>query len=135
MAFRFGRQSEYWLRTIHPDLRRVVRRALTLSPIDITVVDGHRDEARQAAYFARGRSKVEWPDSRHNQYPSQAIDIAPWVNGGIPWDDHRYFYILGGVVLAASKLEAVPIRWGGDWNSDGDLSDQDFHDLGHFELS
>ena len=134
MIYRFGRRSEYWLRTIHPDLRRVVRRALAISPIDFAVIDGHRDEARQADYFARGKSKVEWPDSRHNSYPSRAIDLAPWVSGGIPWDDHLQFYILIGVVMAAAKDLGVPIRGGYDWDGDGDLNDQTWHDLGHFEL-
>lgn len=135
MTYRFGRRSEYWLRTIHPRLRAVVRRALEISPLDFAVVDGHRDKARQADYHARGRSQVEWPNSWHNSYPSQAVDLAPWVGGGIPWEDHRQFYILIGAVMAAAKDLHVPLRAGYDWDGDGDLDDQTWHDLGHFELS
>ena len=28
----------------------------------------------------------------------------------------------------------IPIRWGGDWDSDNNLNDQNFMDLVHFEL-
>jgi peptidoglycan LD-endopeptidase CwlK len=28
----------------------------------------------------------------------------------------------------------IEIRWGGDWDGDGDLSDHKFNDLPHFEL-
>lgn len=137
MAYRFGKRSEYHLRTVHPDLQRVIRRALTLSHCDFGVLDGFRDEEKQNAYFdARPqRSKVRWPDGRHNSYPSEAADLGPWIEGDVPWNDSRYWYMLAGAMHAAAKIEGVAIRWGGDWDGDGDLSDQRFNDLGHFELA
>ena len=135
MRYRFGAGSEHKLRTCHADIQRVLRRALAMGVIDFTVVDGHRNEARQNEYYNSRpqRSQVQWPDGKHNAFPSDAADVAPWVNGGIPWQDSRYWYTLTGVVMAAAAVEGVVLRAGYDWDGDTDLSDQTFHDLGHFE--
>ncbi len=135
MGYRFGVQSEHKLRTCHSDLQRVIRRALAMGVIDITVIDGHRNQVRQDAYFyARPqKSKVRWPHGKHNRFPSDAVDVAPWVAGEIPWDDSRYWYTLAGVVMAAAAVERVKLRAGYDWDGDTEVTDQTFHDLGHFE--
>ena len=131
--FRFGARSQHRLRTCHPDIRRVMQRALSWGVIDFAILDGFRDEPRQTLYFETGKSKVQWPDGQHNVFPSNAVDIAPWVDGALPWEDSRYWYQLAGVIQAAAKAEGVDLRWGGDWDSDGDFDDQTFDDLGHFE--
>jgi peptidoglycan L-alanyl-D-glutamate endopeptidase CwlK len=57
---------------------------------DITVVCGHRGkEAQHAAFTAvPPTSKLDWPDSKHNAYPSLAVDLAPyptdWSHKGDP---------------------------------------------------
>lgn len=139
MPFAFGRASRAQLATMDARLQRVLRRALSYGVLDFSVLEGHRGKSRQEHYFRTGRSKVRWPDGKHNPYPSKAVDLAPWVGGGIPWaeDDERelrYWQLLAGLVLAAAAEEGVELRWGGDWDGDGDLLDQDFNDLGHFEL-
>ena len=135
MRFRFGARSEHKLRTCDFNIQRVLRRALLFGVLDFSIIDGHRNKARQNEYFnARPqKSQVEWPNGKHNTFPSDAVDIAPWINGGIPWEDSRYWYTLAGVVMAAAAVEGVVLRAGYDWDGDSDLSDQRFHDLGHFE--
>jgi peptidoglycan L-alanyl-D-glutamate endopeptidase CwlK len=55
---------------------------------DVTVVCGHRGKAEQDHCFAIGTSKLKWPMSRHNVYPSLAVDLAPyptdWNGSGRP---------------------------------------------------
>lgn len=55
---------------------------------DITVVCGHRGKKDQDHCFAVGTSKLEWPHSKHNAYPSLAVDLAPyptdWTAKGRP---------------------------------------------------
>lgn len=131
---RFGSRSLHNLRTCHPDLVRVLKLALSWGVIDFAVVEGHRGEARQNAAFEAGNSKLRWPDGKHNDFPSRAADLAPWIGGAIPWNDRRYWDVLAGAVLAAAAQLGVELRWGGDWDGDTDLSDQKFNDLGHFEL-
>jgi peptidoglycan L-alanyl-D-glutamate endopeptidase CwlK len=59
--------------------------------------------------------------------------VAPYP---IDWNDTKRFYHFAGFVLGVAKSSkiAIPIRWGGDWDSDNDLNDQTFMDLVHWEL-
>lgn len=127
--FSFGRRSRERLATCHPDLQRVLNRAIKL--YDFTILDGHRPKERQQEVFERGLSKVQWPNSRHNKQPSHAVDVAPWP---IDWDDLNSFYFLAGVIHAMAADEGVVLRWGGDWDRDYKFDDQKFNDLPHFEI-
>lgn len=137
--FEFSSRSEHWLRTIHPDLKRVFRRALQLGAIDFGVIDGHRGQERQDAYFfgVPQRSKVQWPNGKHNAFPSEAGDLKPWVAGRNMYAPgaEKYWYVLVGVIKATAAIEGVAIRCGADWDGDSDMDDQIFDDLGHVELA
>ncbi|SFZ81707.1 peptidoglycan L-alanyl-D-glutamate endopeptidase CwlK [Devosia enhydra] len=123
--FVFSKRSEGNLAGVHPDLVRVIRRALTLSTVDFTVIEGVRTLARQKQLKASGASTTL--NSRHipaaNGY-AHAVDIAPFV-GEIRWDWPLY-HLLARAVKEAAKLEGVPIEWGGDWKS--------FKDGPHWQL-
>lgn len=110
--------------------------------VDFTVLEGHRDEKKQNEMFATKKSKLKWPDSKHNSMPSLAIDIAPWP---IIWPgeierpqsivkDYGRFYYLAGIFKAIAYSLGTPVRWGGDWNNNNDFTDQSFDDLPHFEI-
>lgn len=88
-------------------------------------------ESEQNKYFEQGKTKVQWPDSKHNKKPSWALDAAPTP---IDWEDRERFYYFAGVVMAVAKLLKIEIRWGGDWDRDGNFKDQSFDDLVHFEM-
>ena len=102
-----------------------------LAIIDITILEGHRSRKNQTMFFTKGVSKVEWPDSKHNVWPSEAVDAAP---APIDWEDYARFYFLAGVVKAVAAAHNVKVRWGGDWDGDTDFNDQSFNDLVHFEF-
>lgn len=143
MAAKLGARSIARLETCDPDLVRVIRRAEQISPIDFTILAGLRSDEEQRFLYAQGRTLpgkiVTHVDgvnkrSKHQANPqglSDAIDVAPWP---IDWDDEKRFILLAGVILAAAKLEGVEVRWGGDWDRDGDMNDHRFVDLPHFEL-
>jgi len=114
---------------------------------DCAVLEGFRPEDRQNEYFSTGRSKVQWPASKHNSSPSLAIDLAPYFasRGGVVWPnkaerprdyvkDLGQFYYFAGIVIATARNHDIELRWGGDWDRDHDLRDQRFDDLVHFEL-
>jgi peptidoglycan L-alanyl-D-glutamate endopeptidase CwlK len=114
-------------------------RAIELTPFDFTIVCGWRGEVEQNKAFAEGKSKLRWPQSKHNnmeagQPHSLAVDIAPWVNGGISWDDRISFAVLAGVVFSAAQERGVTIRWGGNWSPGWAPTRNKFPDLPHFEL-
>ena len=121
--------SKVKLGECHIDLKRLVEEVI--KSMDVTVICGHRPKEEQEAAFAEGRSKVHFPNSNHNILPSNAVDIAPYP---IDWNDVRRFYYMGGYVLATAERLGIKIRWGGDWNGNFDIKDQNFHDLPHFEI-
>ena len=50
---------------------------------DCTLIQGHRGEEEQNKYFDEGKSKVRYPNGRHNARPSNAVDVVPYP---IDWD-------------------------------------------------
>lgn len=134
MSYSYGVRSSERLATLDPRLEVVLRDALALQVRDITIICGHRDKVAQNEAFAAGLSKKQWPDSKHNSFPSCAVDIAPWIHGTINWKDEGSFYGLWGVIMSASSLAGIPVRCGCDWDGDGLTEDQTFMDIGHYEL-
>ena len=135
----FGSRSSRRLDTCHPDLERVARRAIAITPIDFTIVCGLRSKQAQDDARRNGFSKKKWPHSKHNgstpEYnESRALDFAPWIHGTINWNDEGSFYVVAGVLLAAAVMEEVEVRGGWDWDRDGLTEDQSFMDIGHLEL-
>jgi hypothetical protein len=136
--YTFSGRSRTNLNTCHRQLISVAHQAIKV--VNFTVVEGHRSKQEQNEYYRTGRSQLQWPDSKHNAEPSRAYDLAPWIPGtGIPWTDRASFAYLAGRILAEADRQGVAMRWGGDWDADGYLVNQDvdesFYDAGHFELT
>jgi peptidoglycan L-alanyl-D-glutamate endopeptidase CwlK len=98
---------------------------------DIAVLCGHRGKEEQNKHYSDGVSKVRWPNSKHNTYPSNAIDIAPYY---IDWKDYKRFFFMAGIVKGIAHCKGYSVVWGGDWNSNNNFNDQTFDDLVHFEV-
>lgn len=129
----FGPTSNDRLSTAHADLQRLFRRVVEFA--DCTVLCGYRSKAEQDRAVLEGKSKTRYPNSRHNVSPSLAVDVAPCNSKGVvDWTDIRRFYMFGGIVLATAREMGIRVRWGGDWDGDLDVKDQNFNDLPHFEL-
>lgn len=110
--FKLGATSLSRLKGVHPDLAKVVKRAIELTPIDFTVLEGLRTKERQAALVAKGASKTM--NSYH--ITGHAVDIAPLVDGKVTWD-WKYYRQLAPAVKQAAKELGVTVEWGGDWKS------------------
>jgi peptidoglycan LD-endopeptidase CwlK len=119
MAYVLGKRSRERLQGVHPDLVAVVERAIEVTKVDFTVLEGVRSVARQRELFNKGASKTM--NSRH--LTGHAVDLAPWP---IDWNDLGRFRTLAEAVKMASVELGVPVVWGGDWRS--------FYDGPHFEL-
>ena len=117
----FSPRSEQRLVGVHPDLVRVVRRALALGPQDFAIVEGLRDPKRQEQLVAQGASRTM--NSRH--LTGHAVDVAPVIAGQVRWDWPPFHDIARAMKQAAAEA-GVPIVWGGDWRT--------FKDGPHFEL-
>jgi len=127
---RYSQTSIDRLNTCCEELQQTMRRVIQF--YDHTILEGRRGEDAQNHYFKTGKSKLRYPKSKHNSTPSLAVDAAPWP---IDWDDMEAFYYFGGTVIAAGFSLGHRIRWGGDWDMDGDFHDQTFMDLVHFEYA
>lgn len=98
---------------------------------DCVVLCGYRNEQSQELLYRLEKTQKRYPQSKHNQQPSWAVDVAPYP---IDWGDRERFYHFGGYVQGVAARLGIPIRWGGDWDGDRDLHDQQLYDLIHFEL-
>jgi peptidoglycan L-alanyl-D-glutamate endopeptidase CwlK len=138
IMFHFGSRSALCLGTCDNRLVHIFHAAIDTGLIDISILEGRRGKVLQDEYFAAGRSKVQWPDSKHNVIDpddlSKAVDAAPFVSGKVSFDKGHCIF-MAGVVLACAARMGIRVRWGGNWDMDGEpITDQDFNDLVHFEL-
>ena len=129
MMPRFSSRSINRLKTCDARLQELFYQVV--KHFDCTILEGHRGKERQDKAYADGKSKVQYPDGKHNQFPSVAVDVAPYP---IDWSDRDRFHYFGGFVLGVAKQMGMNIRWGGDWDSDGDYEDETWRDGPHFEL-
>ncbi|MDA5536436.1 M15 family metallopeptidase [Yersinia mollaretii] len=117
----FGQASESNLIGVHPDLVKVVRRALELTPIDFKVIEGRRTLERQRELVKAGASQTL--NSRH--LTGHAVDIVPLPDGKISWE-WKYFYPMVDAMKQAAAELGITVEWGGNWTT--------FKDGPHFQL-
>ncbi len=141
----YGTESLENIATCHQSLRQVAHVAMGIAEslgMDLTCPEGHRGEEKQEKYFEAKTSQVHFPDSDHNKEPSEAIHIQQYP---ILWpqkeDSEKQkikktgrFYMVAAIMLIAAAQIGVDLGWGGDWDGDGDIMDNDFDDLSHFFL-
>lgn len=153
--YSFGSSSLARLNTCHNDLQLIAILALEWSQVDFGISHGHRDPDYQKILWQKGRDSnglivnpaevVTYKDgkinkSKHNLYPSMALDVFAFVNGKASWDAKYLCYIAGVFFAAYNHLAdkgkiAHKLRWGGNWDGNGEIiTDQSFIDLPHFEL-
>lgn len=130
----FGKSSLAQLETCHHDLQSIAH--LAIKCFDFTVLEGHRDKAKQDAAVAAGNSKTPWPLSKHNSNPSMAMDCAPYPIdwSGTPKSLERFVF-MQGIFYAIAQQLGIKVRLGIDWNRNEDMRDEGtFRDYPHIEL-
>jgi peptidoglycan L-alanyl-D-glutamate endopeptidase CwlK len=120
--YKLGLRSKQRLKGVHPDLVKVVKRAIEISEVDFTVLEGMRSVDRQRKLLESGASTTM--NSRH--LTGHAVDLGAWVGGTVRWDWPLYHKIAAAMKQAA-KEEGVYLDWGGDWSN--------FPDGPHFQLN
>lgn len=116
MPYALGAKSLDHLAGVHPDLARVVKRAIQLTTQDFGVHEGLRSAATQAEYFSRGVTKTM--NSKHLKQPdgfSHAVDLVPYINGTLRWEWPLIYPVANAMRQAAAEC-LVAIRWGGVWD-------------------
>ena len=119
--YKLGARSKQRLKGVHEDLVKVVERAIEITTVDFTVLEGLRLPERQKVLVDAGASKTL--NSRH--ITGHAVDLGAWVGDEVRWDWPLYHKIAAAMKDAAKQVN-VPIEWGGDWRT--------FKDGPHFQL-
>lgn len=145
--FTLDERSFKRLDKVHPSLVRVVKRAIELSTVDFSVIEGVRTLEKQKEYFNKGASKTM--KSRHliqSDGYGHAVDLAPLIekhltdkewnyskgdldiakDAKIPWNSWKAFDEVAKAMKQAAKELNINITWGGDWKS--------FKDGPHFQI-
>ena len=119
--YNYNRKSKAKLKTCDTRLQEIFNEVIKI--MDITILEGTRDEATQNKYFDDGVSTLEYPKSRHNRLPSGAVDAAPYP---IDWNDLYRFRLLVNIVKYISAQMGYKITCGADWEK--------FRDYPHFQI-
>ena len=126
---KFGRKSKESLNTCNSKLQKVFNEVI--KHVDCSVLEGHRSKDRQNKLYEEGKTKVKYPNGRHNRQPSSAVDVTPYP---IDWKDRERQTLFAGFVIGVASQMGINLRWGGDWDQDFQVIDNRFDDFPHFEL-
>ncbi len=110
MAFRLSERSIARLEGVHPDLVKVVKRAILLTEVDFGVSEGVRTEKRQRRLLEAGATTTM--NSRH--LTGHAVDLVAYVGSRVAWDWPLYYRIADAMKRAAGELN-INLEWGGAW--------------------
>lgn len=162
MGYKHSIASKARLKTVNRELQLLFN--TVLKEFDNSIIYGVRGKETQNYLFRKGRefdgekwiivnkSEVvtycQWPDSDHNVLNEGdlaiAVDAAPYINGRMvipttPLDIKQIYFFAGYVKGVADRLYKEGqmkhrLGWGGDWDNDKNVNDQNFNDLFHYYL-
>lgn len=121
--YKWGKASRERLEQCDVRLQALCNKMLERSEFDMTITCGHRNKEDQEKAFDEGKSKAHFGQSKHNSYPSKAVDICPYP---IRWDknDIRWHKMVA-LAYDTARLLGIKIRCGAFFS---------FEDYPHIEL-
>lgn len=159
MAIVLGSRSRSNMVGLDPRLSRVILRAAQMATPeeDFMVIEGVRSTTRMWELWGKGRTigqcvnagvpskyakpneaKVTWlknplmSNHRMQQMGGKAADMVPFP---VDWKDTARFDRLNDLMMRAAAAEDVKIRWGADWDQDGNPRERGETDSPHWELA
>ena len=135
MGFKLGKTSLARLQGVDETLVNVVKRAIEISEVDFSVLEGVRTLERQCELYAQGRTApgkiVTWTmKSKHIE--GKAVDLVPYP---LDWNDLEKFNKIKDAMFQAAREQDVNLRWGADWDGDGKYREKGEYDSPHFEIN
>lgn len=124
MTYKWSKLSLDRLQTCDKRLQDMANMMLARSSFDLSITCGYRNEKEQEYAYKLKKSNAKFGQSKHNCYPSHAIDIVPCP---VNWnkEDKRWREVALNAMWCAGKL-GFEITWGGSFKS--------LEDLPHYEL-
>ena len=131
---RYSRRSKERLATCDQRLQDVFNEVI--KHVDCSILEGYRNKERQNKLYDEKRTKVKYPNGRHNSNPSKAVDVTPYP---VDWEDRERQTLFAGFVIGIARGMGHKIRWGGNWDmyeekGRWEVKDNRFDDLPHFEI-
>ena len=122
--YKWSKKSSDLLATCDKRLQDLANMMLARSEFDLTITCGYRTKEEQDEAYKNGKSNAKFGQSKHNYFPSHAIDIIPCP---VNWDkkDKRWQKTALNAMWCAGKL-GIEITWGGDFKT--------LEDYPHYEL-
>ncbi len=129
--YKLSKRSLDELKGVHPDLVKVVKRAIEITSQDFLVTTGVRTQEEQDALYEQGRTKpgpiVTWTRNSNHLPKSDgygyAVDLCPYP---VDWDNVGKFTNIASAMLKAATELGVQMGWGGYYVKTKDYP--------HFEL-
>lgn len=107
----------------HPELVKWFREQVKPCHNDVHISWSYRDQASQEQAFLDGKSRLHFPNSKHNKRPALALDLFKLT------EENAALFppLLYAAIASEATAAGSPIEWGGSWV--GRLKDLD-----HFQL-
>ena len=131
---RYSKRSKERLSTCDQRLQDLFNEVI--KHVDCSILEGHRSKERQNKLYDEKRTKVKYPNGRHNSNPSKAVDVTPYP---VDYKDRERQTLFAGFVIGIGRSMGYNIRWGGNWdmyeeNGRWEVEDNRFDDFPHFEI-
>ena len=131
---RYSSRSKRRLATCDQRLQDVFNEVI--KHVDCSILEGYRNKERQNKLYDEKRTKVKYPNGRHNVNPSKAVDVTPYP---VDWEDRERQTLFAGFVIGIARSMGIKIRWGGNWdmyseNGRWEVKDNRFDNFPHFEI-
>jgi peptidoglycan L-alanyl-D-glutamate endopeptidase CwlK len=117
---KFSAASTKKLKTCDERLQLIMNELI--KELDVIIICGHRNKEDQNKAYAMGKSKLKWPNGKHNKLPSLAVDVMPYP---LDWDDIGRVKDMLKRVERIAKAHGIKLRYGRDFS---------FKDWNHIEL-
>ncbi len=131
---KFSVKSENELAGADPRLRQIAYKVLVIK--DHSILKGHRNKEEQNAAFnaTPQRSKLQWPDGKHNAWLSLALDVQTYPRPPYEPDLRAEQHYLLGLYVGVGAELGIELITGADWDDDGQVTDNGWDDLFHVEI-
>jgi peptidoglycan L-alanyl-D-glutamate endopeptidase CwlK len=133
--FQLSNRSLSRLQDVNPQLIKIILLAIKRTPVDFGVawMGGKRTPEEQNQLFKEGYSKCDGYEKISKHQLGNAVDLNVFVDSKLI-ENKEMLCLVAGVMFACANEMNVNIRWGLDWNRNGDIRDNTFNDIYHFEL-
>jgi peptidoglycan L-alanyl-D-glutamate endopeptidase CwlK len=135
MNFKLSERSLERARDVNPKLINLILLAIRRTPIDFGVawMGGKRTAEEQNQLFKEHYSQCDGYEKLSKHQSGDAIDLNIFVGSKLV-ENKEMLCVVAGVMFSCANEMNINLIWGLDWNSNGDIRDNKFNDMYHFEI-